>query len=656
MKKSAKERAKEMVQQMTLEEAASQTQYNSPAIEHLGIPEYNWWNEALHGVARAGTATSFPQAIGLAATFSPDLIKQAADIIATETRAKYNESIRHGDRGIYKGLTHWSPNINIFRDPRWGRGHETYGEDPFLTAQIGVAFVQGLQGDGPYLKTAACAKHFAVHSGPEALRHEFDAKANKEDMENTYLPAFRTLVKEGKVAGVMGAYNRVNGEACCASDVLQNYLKEWGFDGYFVSDCWAIRDIHEGHHLTETPAESAALALRHGCHLNCGNTYPHLLEALEQGLVTEKDIRRAAEKLLEIRIRLGQFDQTEYDDIPYTVVACENHRKFAVEIAKKSTVLLKNNGILPLKGTERIGLIGPNADNRTALIANYHGTPKRYITLLDALDERLPKDQLLYSSGCHLFRDRTENLAQADDRIAEALAVAENSNVIILCLGLDAKFEGEQGDASNAEAAGDRLSLSLPASQQRLYAAIMQLGKPIIIVSMSGSAINYSDAEQRADAILQAWYPGAEGGTAIAQLLYGEANPSGKLPVTFYRNDDDLPPFTDYSMQGRTYRYFKGTPLYPFGFGLSYTTFSYQKAEINDGTLSVTVRNTGKYDGEEVIQLYSQQSLVDFRRIHLSAGETVTVHFSVNDKMKGKILIGGCGYQPEKLLCVSLEK
>lgn len=656
---SAKQRAKELVAKMTTEEMASQLRYDAPAIPRLGIPAYNWWNEGLHGVARAGVATVFPQAIGLAAAFDPELVYRAADIISTEARAKYNAAAAENDRDIYKGLTLWSPNINIFRDPRWGRGHETYGEDPFLTARLGVAFVKGLQGDGEYLKCAACAKHFAVHSGPESLRHEFDAIASEEDMRETYLPAFRALVDEGNVEGVMGAYNRVNGEPACASPALQKLLREeWGFNGYFVSDCWAIRDFHEHHMVTRTAPESAALALKTGCDLNCGNTYLHLLTALQEGLVTEADIRTAAERVMTTRFRLGLFDETEYDRIPYTAVACEAHRNAALEAARESMVLLKNDGVLPLAETARVAVIGPNADSRAVLVGNYNGTPKKYTTVLEGIYDRVGMDQVCYSEGCHLYQDRVESLALVKDRFSEAMTIARQSDAVILCLGLDASLEGEEGDTGNAYASGDKPDLELPAIQRALMEAVTAAGKPVILVSMTGSAVNLSWAQEHVSAVIQAWYPGGEGGRAVAELIFGDYSPSGKLPVTFYASTNDLPDFTDYSMKNRTYRYFNGTPLYPFGFGLSYTSFVYRDACVRDGALRCTVENTGGFDSGEVVQVYAENRLAAFRRIFLKQGERLTVSFPLSEmdlRNAAFLLAGGAGYQPEKLLRIPLN-
>ena len=636
---SAQERAEALVEAMTIEEAASQLRYDAPAIERLGIPAYNWWNEGCHGLARSGTATMFPQAIGLAAMFDPDLVRRAGDITSTEARAKYNLYTKHGDRDIYKGLTLWAPNINIFRDPRWGRGHETYGEDPFLTAENGKAFVKGLQGTGKVLKTAACAKHFAVHSGPEALRHSFDAKATPKDMEETYLYAFEALVKDANVEAVMGAYNRVNGEPACASEFLMGKLKDWEFDGHFVSDCWAIKDFHENHMVTSSPVESAAMALHAGCDVNCGCTYVNLLAALEQGLITEEEIRRSAVKLMRTRIRLGMFDEhTEYDDIPYSVVSSMTHKRLSLLCAEKSVVMLKNNGILPLdESTIRtIAVIGPNANSRAALEGNYCGTADKYITVLDGIMDRFG-GRVLYSEGCHLYKNRISGLAQPGDRYAEAEACAENADVVVLCVGLDATIEGEEGDTGNEFSSGDKNGLLLPESQRILIDRVMKMGKPTVIVVEAGSAIN---TEADADAILHAWYPGSEGGRAVAQILFGDFSPSGKLPVTFYKDTDKLPEFTDYSMKGRTYRYTTENILYPFGFGLNYGDVHVTGLEYKDGNAYVTVDNKGERT-DEVIQLYIKDysenavpnvSLCGFKRVLLDRCAEVTVKIPVPEK------------------------
>ena len=573
-REEARKKAEALVEKMTLEEKAEQLKYGAPALKRLGIPAYNWWNEGLHGVARAGQATVFPQAIGMAATFDTDLVKEVADVVATEGRAKYNAYSGKNDRDIYKGLTFWSPNVNIFRDPRWGRGHETYGEDPYLTSRLGVAFVEGLQGDGETMKAAACAKHFAVHSGPEAVRHEFDAEATPKDMEETYLPAFQALVQEAGVEAVMGAYNRTNGEPCCGSPKLQKILREdWGFAGHFVSDCWAIRDFHEHHMVTKNARESAALAINNGCDLNCGNTYLHILGAVQDGLVSEETITEAAVRLFTTRCLLGLFDGSEYDAIPYTEVESPAHLALAEKAAQESLVLLKNNGILPLEKSKikTIGVIGPNANSRAALVGNYHGTASRYVTILEGLQDYLGEDvRVLTSTGCELFRDRTENLAFPADRLSEAKIVADNSDVVVLCVGLDETLEGEEGDTGNSYASGDKMDLQLPQVQRDLMEAVKETGKPVVLCLMAGSDIDLSYASEHFDAVLQLWYPGAQGGKAAAKVLFGEVSPSGKLPVTFYESLDELPEFTDYHMAGRTYRYMKGKAQYPFGYGLTY--------------------------------------------------------------------------------------
>ena len=646
-REEAKNKAKALVAQMTLEEKASQLRYDAPAIPRLGIPTYNWWNEALHGVARAGTATSFPQAIGMAAMFDDELLEKLGDVAATEGRAKYNALSAEEDRDIYKGLTFWSPNINIFRDPRWGRGHETYGEDPYLTSRLGKAYVNGLQGHGETMKSAACAKHLAVHSGPEALRHRFNAEATPKDMEETYLPAFEACIVDAKVESVMGAYNRTNGEPCCGSKALlvDTVRGKWGFDGHVVSDCWAIRDFHEGHMVPRTPAESAALAMEMGCDLNCGNTYLYMMEAIEQGLVTEEQITVSAERLFTTRYLLGIMGEgSEYDTIGYEAIECDEHLALAQKAARESCVLLKNDGLLPLNpdtvGT--VGVIGPNANSRIALIGNYHGTASRYVTVLEGIQDAMAgKGRVLYSEGCHLFRDRVEHLAWADDRYSEAVAVAKNSNVVVLTLGLDETLEGEEGDTGNAAASGDKLDLLLPASQRNLLHKVLEVGKPTIVLLMAGSAIDLSEAQEKASAVMLCWYPGAGGGKAVADLLFGKASPSGKLPVTFYHNEalGEMPDFTDYSMKNRTYRYYTGTPLYPFGYGLTYGDVNVTNLTADRTAATVTLENRGRAT-EDVVQLYIRDNgsadaptnpvLCGFCRVSLDEGETKTVTIPID--------------------------
>ncbi len=633
-------RAKELVARMTPEEKITQLRYNAPAIDRLGIPAYNWWNEALHGVARAGEATMFPQAIGLAATFDRELIADMAGIIAEEGRAKYNAFSELGDRDIYKGLTFWSPNVNLFRDPRWGRGQETYGEDPYLSGALGTAYVRALQGDGEHMKAAACAKHFAVHSGPEELRHRFDARVSQKDLHESYLPAFEMVIKDAKPEAVMGAYNRTNGEPCCASPSLQKILREdWGFEGHFVSDCWAVRDFHENHHVTETAEESAALAINNGCDLNCGNTFLHLLDAFRDGLVTEETITRSCERLFTTRFLLGLFDETEYDDIPFTAVECPEHLAKAEQAARESIVLLKNDGLLPLDRTKirTIGVIGPNADSRKALTGNYHGTSCENITLLEGIRRAAGPDvRVLYAQGCDLSDSKVEKLAEENDRISEAVMTAEYSDVVVLVVGLNENLEGEEGDTGNAYASGDKGDLLLPAPQRELIRAIAQTGKPVVLCLMAGSCIDLTEETEAFGAILNVWYPGARGGDAAAAILFGDESPSGKLCVTFYRDSDPLPEFTDYSMKGRTYRYLEEAPLYPFGYGLSYGDVRVNAAVLDRSAMqvSVTCANEGAVKTGDVLQVYVKVEdpdaprnprLCGFGRVTLEAGQESVV-------------------------------
>ncbi len=642
-RKTARAKARELVKRMTLEEKASQLRYDAPAVPRLGIPAYNWWSEALHGVARAGTATVYPQAIGLAAMFDPDFLGEIAQTIAREGRAKYNEASKLEDRGIYKGLTFWSPNINIFRDPRWGRGHETYGEDPCLTSRLGVAFVKGLQGDGEYLAAAACAKHYAVHSGPEALRHEFDAVVSQKDLWETYLPAFEALVREAGVEAVMGAYNRTNGEACCGSPtLLVDILRgRWGFEGHVVSDCWAIKDFHESHHLTDTAPQSAALAIGNGCDLNCGNTYLHLLAAVKEGLVTEEQISLACERLMATRFRLGMFSgDCPFDSLGYADSDTDAHDRQATLAASRSMTLLKNDGVLPLKaeGIRTIAVIGPNADSHAALEGNYSGRSSRYVTFLEGIRQACEgKARVMYALGSQLFADRDSPITEVDNRLSEAVAIAGHADAVILCVGLDASLEGEQSDTSNAFVAGDKPDLELPAPQRRLIQAIAATGKPVVTVVASGSALRVEEG----NAILWAGYPGQAGGRALADILFGRVSPSGRLPVTFYRSDRDLPAFTDYAMKGRTYRYFEGVPLYPFGFGLSYTKFRYSSASFSGDAVEVDIENDGGMDAEEVAQVYVKNHhpeappnpvLCAFARVSLKAGESRRVRLTLSER------------------------
>ena len=637
-------RAEALVAQMTLEEKASQLRYDAPAIPRLGIPEYNWWNEAAHGVARAGTATVFPQNIGISATFDLPLVSKIGEVVSTEARAKFNMQSALGDRDIYKGLTFWAPNVNIFRDPRWGRGQETYGEDPYLTARMGVAYVHGIQGSGKYLRAAACAKHFAVHSGPEKLRHEFDAEVSEKDLRETYLAAFEALVKEAKVEAVMGAYNRFRGEPCCGSKLLLKKIlrDEWGFDGHVVSDCWAISDFHLHHHVTATAPQSAAMAMEAGCDVNCGNTYLHILQAYQDGLVTEEQITHAAVRLMTTRMRLGLFDSDcEYDSIPYSENDSDAHAALALQTARESFVLLKNDGVLPanLDQIRSVAVIGPNANSIPALEGNYNGTSSRYVTFLEGIRAACAEKgvRVFYSEGSHLYKDRVQGLARSGDRLAEAKYLAQTCDLTILCLGLDASIEGEEGDAASYSDSGDKRDLELPECQRKLIAAVQSAGKPFVTVVAAGSALRVEEG----NAILYAWYPGQAGGAALAEILFGKVSPSGRLPVTFVRSADELPEFTDYSMKKRTYRYIEKEALYPFGFGLSYAEFEYSEAEIADQTAFVTLKNVGNIPAAEVTQLYVKRpdspfdarnaSLCGFVRTLLAPGEAKRIAIPIPD-------------------------
>jgi len=786
---SFEERVNDLLSRMTTEEKAAQLLFTAPAIPRLGVPEYNWWGEALHGVARAGYATVFPQAITIANSWDEDLMLDVANAISDEARAKYHEFIRRGDHGIYHGLTFWSPNINIFRDPRWGRGHETYGEDPYLTGRMGLRFVQGMQGSDPkYLKTVATAKHYAVHSGPEPLRHKFNALVSERDLRETYLPAFRTLVKEGGVYSVMGAYNQFRGHPACANDELYGILRnEWGFKGYIVSDCWAVSDFYTFQGYAKDPAEAAAQAVRAGTDLECGVDYNYLMESLKRGLITEAEIDQAARRVMTARFKLGMFDPdsiVEYAQIPYTANCSDYNRSLARQAARESIVLLKNeNNTLPLKrDIKTIAVIGPNSDNWEALVGNYNGIPKDPVTILDGIKKKASAcTEVIWAEGsdlaegvhnlfpvpsCYLQtpdgqqgalgeyfdnremkgeplftrvdddinfyweNDSPHRLMPANDfgihwvtdiippvsgtyhlgtwassaytllvngdtllsfrgehhgfhkevpvelkagekcridlfyrnysgdadmkllwamprenLVADALTKASMADAIILVLGLSQRLEGEEmGIKIEGFEGGDRTSLSLPAIQEELLTAMINTGKPVIVVLMNGGPVASSQAQEKAAAVLLAGYAGVEGGSAVADVIFGDYNPAGRLPVTYYASVDQLPPFDDYDMENRTYRYFTGIPLYPFGYGLSYTTFSYSDLSLpeksvtgNDVTVSVKVTNTGEMAGDEVVQLYITdekastprplRQLEGFKRIHLNAGESKTVEF-----------------------------
>ncbi|PYU42521.1 MAG: beta-glucosidase [Acidobacteria bacterium] len=763
----------------------------APAIPRLGIPAYNWWNEGLHGVARSGNATVFPQAIGLAATWDTDLIHRVADVISTEARAKYNDAIQHGNTGRYYGLTFWSPNINIFRDPRWGRGQETYGEDPYLTSRIGVAFVTGLQGDDPsYLKTVSTSKHYAVHSGPEVLRHRFNVPVSPHDLADTYTPAFRATILEGRADSVMCAYNSVRGEPACANHFLFDTLRnKWGFRGYVVSDCWAISDLHQGHGFVLTLEQAAALAVKAGTDLSCGPEFAALPFAVRNRLLANEDIDRAVKRLFEARFRLGMFDPPER--VPWSKLSIADndtpaHRQLALEAAHKSMVLLKNErNTLPLKSSVKtIAVIGPNADSLPVLLGNYNGNPSSYTTILEGLRRRFRNAKILTALGSpvtetsavilpseylrtggrnsppglngeyfanvnlsgsavlkrtdanvdfewnnvspgpgvpagnysvrwtgelvppvdgdyrlggstdggyriyldgkkfvddsgphgartmttlvhlqaghpypirmeyfHTWWEATARLLWLPPNLSqEAVNAARKADVVIAVVGITPQFEGEESDSSDPGFfGGDRLDLNLPRPQQELLESVAATGKPLIVVLTSGSALAVNWAQQHAAAILQAWYPGEEGGTAVADVLSGEYNPAGRLPVTFYQSVVQPPPFGNYSMAGRTYRYLTEPPLYPFGYGLSFSSFSYSDAKVSpaqvaaDGTVTVSVgvTNTSSFPGDEVVQLYLAHPGVDgapiralagFRRIHLDAAASETVDFPLRDR------------------------
>ncbi len=642
------ERVQDLVSRMTTEEKIAQLNYDAPGIERLGVPAYNWWNEALHGVARAGKATVFPQAIGMAATFDEGLIHRIATAISDEARAKFHANVANENRIRYGGLTFWSPNVNIFRDPRWGRGQETYGEDPFLSGILGAAFVRGLQGDHPtYLKTAACAKHYVVHSGPEKDRHVFDAIVSDKDLYETYLPAFKTLV-EADVEAVMCAYNRTNGEPCCANKrLLQDILiDEFGFDGHLLSDCWALVDFHEGHKVTANAVESAALALKSGVHLNCGNTYPHLSEALEEGMITEEMIDNALLTLLETRFRLGLFDpetNNPFTKIGPEVVNSEEHQQLALEAAHKSIVLLKNDGVLPMdKNIRHLYVTGPNATNTDVLMANYYGVSGNMVTILEGLTDAVsPGTVIQYKHGFLLDRP---NVNPIDWTSGDA----KSADAIIVAMGISGLLEGEEGESIASPTKGDRFDMSVPENQIAFLKKLRDGNdKPIITVLTSGSPLDLTEVHELSDAVIFAWYPGEQGGKAIADIVFGEVSPSGRLPITFPASVDQLPDYADYNMTNRTYRYMTEDPMYPFGFGLSYADFSYTNlaaslSTIKAGdsvTISVEIRNEGAMKAREVVQLYvsdleasftvPQFALKAVQPIILAANQTQTVTFTI---------------------------
>ena len=653
------ERVKDLISRLTLEEKIGQMMNGTPAIERLQIPPYDYWNEALHGVGRASAATVFPQAIGLGATFDADLAYRVSSAISDEARALFNATSEKGNYNRYNGLTFWTPNINIFRDPRWGRGQETYGEDPYLTSILGASFVKGLQGDNPeYLKTAACAKHFAVHSGPEQVRHEFNAEVSQKDLWETYLPAFKVLV-DAKVEAVMCAYNSTNGEPCCANnylltDVLRN---QWNFKGHVLSDCWAILDLYVakekgGHGTVTTKAEAAALAVKSGVSLNCGDSYEALPEAVKNGLITEKEIDAQLAILLKTRFKLGLFDKkgnNPYDAISFEVVNSESNRALAREAAQKSIVLLKNNGILPLKNDlSKYFVTGPNATSVEILLGNYYGVNSNMVTILEGISAAIdPASQLQYRLGAMLNQESLNPINYATGN-------AGNSDVTIVVLGLSSTLQGEEGDSIDSDTAGDRLDYDLPENQLKYLRDLRTAAdknpedkKPIVAVITGGSPVNLSEVQELADAVLYVWYPGEEGGTAVADVLFGKVSPSGRLPITFPKSLDQLPAYEDYSMKGRTYKYMDVDPMYPFGFGLSYTTFNYSDIKTETSSISkndkikvnVTVKNTGKVTSDEVIQLYisdmeasvrvPNSQLIATKRIRLEPNTSKNVEFEL---------------------------
>jgi len=652
-------RIKDLISRLTLQEKVSMMKHQSPAIARLGVPAYNWWNEALHGVARTEEkVTVFPQAIGMAATFDTEALQKMGDIASSEGRALFNEDLRNGKTGsIYRGLTYWTPNINIFRDPRWGRGQETYGEDPYLTGKMGSAIVRGLEGNDPkYLKAVACAKHYAVHSGPEYNRHSFDARPSTYDLWDTYLPAFHELITKAKVHGVMCAYNRLDGQPCCGnskllSDILHN---QWNFDGYVTSDCWAVSDFKQFHKTSSNDTDAVTEALLNGTDLECGNLYQLLEQGVKKGLLSERDINVSLTRLFKILFKIGMFDPA--DRVPYAsigkeVIESAPHKKHAYEMAQKSMVLLENKkNILPLNESKikRIALIGPNADNGHTQLANYFGTPSQIITPYMSLQKRFGnKIKIDYIKGVGIV----DKLKDAPS-FAQVAAQAKKADVIIFVGGISADFEGEAGDAGaggySGFASGDRTTISLPPVQTELMKELKKTGRPLVVVNMSGSIMDFQWESQNADALLQAWYGGQAAGDAIVDVLFGHYNPAGRMPLTTYMSDKDLPAFEDYSMENRTYRYFKGEVRYPFGYGLSYTNFSYSPLE-NDAVLqtgttiqiSTTVKNIGKMDGDEVVQLYvinpqdknkrtPIHALKGFKRIHLKKGESTKVSFTLS--------------------------
>ena len=647
-----------LLQELTLEEKVSQMVNSSAGIDRLEILPYDWWNEALHGVGRSGNATIFPQAIGMAATFDPELLLRVSTAISDEARAMFNAAQKTGNYKRYNGLSFWTPNVNIFRDPRWGRGQETYGEDPFLTGMLGAAFVKGLQGDHPvYLKTAACAKHYAVHSGPEKLRHEFNAVVSQKDLYETYLPAFEQLVSSD-VESIMCAYNRTNSEVCCGSESLLTdiLVDQWGFKGHILTDCGALTDFYSeiGHGTVNNRVEAAALALKSGVSLNCGDTYSALTEAVSQGIITEADIDMQLAKLLKTRFKLGLFDPSDsnpFNQISPDVIDSKEHRDLAYETAVKSMVLLKNNGILPLKNNlDRYYVVGPNAASVDALLGNYFGVNSQIVTFLEGITSRVALgSQVQYSPGTTLDQPNVNPIDWSSGEAAFA-----DANIVVM--GLTRHIEGEEGESISSPYFGDRLDYNIPQNQLDYLKKIKgEHGKPVIVIITGGCPMNLSEVHEIADALLFAWYPGEEGGTAAADILFGNTAPSGRLPITFPKSLDQLPPYEDYSMKGRTYRYMTKEPMYPFGFGLSYARFEYADVKLSkesikkkeNTTLSCTVKNTSDHSADEIIQLYVTAKIKDIenplfslkgvQRISLKPGESQKVSFEVSPDLLEQI-------------------
>ena len=632
---SSSERADDLIGRLTLEEKSKLMMDQSPAIKRLGIPEFHWWNEALHGVGRNGTATVFPITMCMAASWNDALLQDVFTAVSDEARAKNQEAKKSGKLKRYQCLSFWTPNINIFRDPRWGRGQETYGEDPYLTSKMGLAVVRGLQGpeNSKYRKLLACAKHFAVHSGPEWNRHSFDVQQlPARDLWETYLPAFKTLVQEGNVAEVMCAYQRIDGEPCCGNNRFEHQIlrEEWGYKGLITSDCWAIRDFYDKgcHEVSKDAAEASATAVRAGTDLECGSAYKALPEAVKRGEITEKELDKSLKKLIMARIELGDFDNdslVEWTRIPSSVVACKKHKQMALDMARQGTVLLKNNGLLPLDKDAKIVVMGPNANDAEMMWGNYNGTPTATMTILDGIHNYQPEARFI--RGCGHTRN-SDSL-----RVSDIIYAVRDADIVVFAGGISPRLEGEEMKVNEVGfKGGDRTDIELPKIQRQLLAALHAAGKKVVLVNCSGSAVALEPETSSCDAILQAWYGGEQGGTAVAEILFGDVNPSGKLPVTFYKNTQQLPDFEEYKMAGRTYRYMKEQPLFSFGYGLSYTTFEFGTPKYNakKGVITVEVTNTGKRDGDEVVQVYIKRiadtegpnkTLKAFKRVSLKAGE-----------------------------------